>query len=115
MAEDLIVDAATTLTAIEVYHSSVLNPYNFVALCMLEHALPYSGDCCVRVQKLLIGLYTKLGLLDSALALEKATYKSLDPASRERLKTHTLSLKENYASLASYSEQVSRLRSSFKL
>ena len=43
------------------YEPTVLNPYNFSAICMLEHGLPYFPES-LRIKQMLIKLYAKLGL-----------------------------------------------------
>ena len=40
-AEDMLLIAASLIVEIKVYEPTVLNPYNFSAICMLEHGLPY--------------------------------------------------------------------------
>lgn len=59
-AEDLLVIAANILTEIKVYDGTVLNPYNFTAICMLEHGLPYNPES-LRIKASLLKLYSKLG------------------------------------------------------
>ena len=53
--------AVTMLQEIKVYDSTVLNPYNFAAMIMLEHGLPYYPDS-MRIKNALLKLYGKLGL-----------------------------------------------------
>lgn len=59
-AEDLLVIAANILIEIKVYDGTVLNPYNFTAICMLEHGLPYNPES-LRIKASLLKLYSKLG------------------------------------------------------
>lgn len=41
IAHDLLVIAVQIILQIKVYDWSVLNPYNFTAVCMLEHGRQY--------------------------------------------------------------------------
>lgn len=61
-AEDTLLIAASLIVEIKVYEPTVLNPYNFSAICMLEHGLPYFPES-LRIKQMLIKLYAKLGLV----------------------------------------------------
>lgn len=60
-SEDLLCISAQILMEIKVYDGTVLNPYNFTAMCVLEHGLPYYPDS-MRIKSMLLKLYGKLGL-----------------------------------------------------
>jgi hypothetical protein len=60
-SEDLLIIAVSIMLEIKVFDSTVLNPYNFTAICMLEHGQPYYPDS-IRIKSLLLKLYGKLGL-----------------------------------------------------
>ena len=60
-AEDVLIIAVSTLYEVKMYDFTVLNPINFMMICMLEHALQYYPES-VRICSWLLKIYSKLGL-----------------------------------------------------
>ena len=60
-AEDILIIAVETLYEVKLYDFTVLNPINFMMICMLEHSLQYYPES-VRICSWLLKIYSKLGL-----------------------------------------------------
>ena len=111
-AEDILIIAVETLYEVKLYDFTVLNPVNFMMICMLEHSLQYYPES-VRVCSWLLKVYSKLGLASLVTDLvEKFPY--INDLNFERLGASRFSVYADYGMNDSLEELIQEYKDFYR-
>lgn len=89
---------------LKIYDSTVLHPYNFAAMCVLEHGLPYYPES-MRIKSLLLKLYGKLGLSRTVTSICKNMQVRPDQGIYNQTKDHEKLGAHRFSCVSSYGQQ----------
>lgn len=111
-AEDILIIAVETLYEVKLYDFTVLNPVNFMMICMLEHSLQYYPES-VRICSWLLKVYSKLGLASLVTELVEK-FPSINDLNFERLGAARFSVYSDYGMNESLEELIQEYKDFYR-
>ena len=111
-AEDILIIAVSTLYEIKMYDYTVLNPVNFMMICMLEHSLQYYPES-VRICSWLLKVYSKLGLASLITDLVEK-FPFVNDLNQERLGAARFSVYADYGMNEALDELISQYKDFYR-